>query len=321
MPAADGHPVDADAMFDAAAQRLGGQLRETVEQNGIDAAHGVFGFGLVARTDHEAVAAATDLGALGDDVQGRAVAVGRKETHGIAFGFALLANLFRQADGGEGAAGAEPFVFGDGRPFDGLAEAARLGDGGVEIGAGRVVDGYADGYVGGVIADAAFGNGLSEGFFEEEGVGDDLQAIGGPGVGLLAIGASRLTALVFVGEIGAVASAKAIDFAGETERGAGEFEIDGFTVLVGFEGGVELAAGEDGGVGDADFLDFFEVEEPRAVSQGVQGHDTNRGFVGVDQGKSNHYLPPMRVQPAANPSPVAIGSESWNRQRTVLARS
>ena len=186
--AADGQPVDADAMFDAAAQRLGGQLRETVEQNGIDAAHGVFGFGLVARTDHEAVAAATDLGALGDDVQGRAVAVGRKETHGIAFGFALLADLFGQADGGEGTAGAEPFVVGDGRPFDGLAEAASLGDGGVEIGAGRVVDGDADGDVGGVIADAAFGNGLSEGFFEEEGVGDDLQAIGGPGVGLLAVG-------------------------------------------------------------------------------------------------------------------------------------
>ena len=130
-----------------------------------------------------------------------------------------------------------------------------------------------------MIADAAFGDGLSEGFFEEEGIGDDLQAIGGPGVGLLAVGASRLSALVFVGEIGAVAPAKAIDLAGETERGAGEFEVDGFAVLVGFEGGVELPAGEDGGVGDADFLDFFEVEQARTVGQGVQGHDADRRLV------------------------------------------
>ncbi len=175
-------------MFDAAAQRLGGSLREAVEQNGIDAADRVLGFGLVARPDHEAVAAATDLGALGDDVQGGAVAVGREEPDRIALGFALLADLLRQADRGERAAGAEPFVVGDGRPFDGLAEAARLGDGGVEIGAGRVVDGDADGDVGGVIADAAFGDGLAEGFFEQDGIGDDLQAIGGPGFGLLAIG-------------------------------------------------------------------------------------------------------------------------------------
>ena len=266
-------------MFDAAAQRLGGQLREAVEQHGIDAADGVFGFGLVARTHHEAVAAATDLGALGDDVKGRAVAVGRKETHGIAFGFTLLANFFRQADGGEGASGAEAFVVGDGRPFDGLPEATCLGDSGVEIGAGRVVDGDADGDVGDVIADAAFGNGLTEGFFEEEGVGDDLEAVGGPGVGLPAIRASRLSALVFVGEIGAVAPAEAIDLAGQTERGAGEFEVDGFAVLVGFEGGVELTAGENGGVGDADFLDLFKVEEARTVRQGVQSHDTHRRLV------------------------------------------
>jgi len=74
---------------------------------------------------------------------------------------------------------------------------------------------------------------------------------------------------VFIGEIGAVAAAKAIDLAGEAEGGAGEFEIDGFAVLVGFEGGVKLPAGEDGGVGDADFLDLFEIEEAWAVGKGV----------------------------------------------------
>jgi hypothetical protein len=264
--------VDADAVFDATAKRLGGKLREAVQQDGIDAANGVFGFGLLGggpRADNETIAAATDLGALGDDMESRSVPVGRKETDGIALGFALLADLFRQANGSEGTAGAEAFVVGNGRSFDGLPEVASLGDGGAEISAGRVVDGDAHCDVGGVIAKAAFGNGLSEGFFEEEGIGDDLQAIRGPGVGLPAVGASRLSALVFVGEIGAVAPAEAIDLADETERGAGEFEVDGFAFLVGFESGVELPAGEDGGVGDADFLDLFEVKEPRAVGQGV----------------------------------------------------
>src|SRR6185437_7329356 len=106
--------------------------------------------------------------------------------------------------------------------------AACLGNGRLEIGAGRVINGNANGDIGGVITDAPFGNGLSEGFFEEQGVGDDLQAIRGPGVGLLTVGAARLSALVFIGEIGAVTPAEAIDLADETERGAGEFDIDGF---------------------------------------------------------------------------------------------
>jgi hypothetical protein len=262
-------------MFDAAAQRLGGQLGEAVEQNGIDAANGMFGFGLIARTNHEAVAAAPDLGALGDDVKGRTVAVGRKEADGIAFGFAILTDLFGQTDGSEGTAGAKAFVIGDGRPFDGLAEASRLGDGGLEIGAGGGVDGDADGDVGGVIADTAFGNGLREGFFEENGVGDDLQPIGGPGlrraggVSPRRIRSGGLTAFMFIGEIGAVAAAKAIDLAGEAEGGTGEFEIDGFAVFVGFEGGVKLPAGEDSFMGNADPFNLLKVEEAGTVGQGV----------------------------------------------------
>jgi hypothetical protein len=280
--------VNADAVFDAATERLSGKLREAVEQDGIDAAQGMFGFGLVAGSDDEAVAAATDTGARGDDVEGRAVAIGGKETNGIAFGFALLTDLFRQTDGRQRATGAEAVVVGDGRPFDGLAEATRLVDGGVEFGAGGFVDGDANGDVGGVIPNAAFGDGLSEGIFEEEGVGNELQAIGGPGVGRLAVGASRLTAFVFVGEIGAVASAQAIDLTGEAEGGAGELEIDGVAVLVGFECGVKLPAGEDGGVGDADFLDLFEVEEPWTVGQGVKGHDADGRLVGFEQGQGDH---------------------------------
>ena len=103
---------------------------------------------------------------------------------------------------------------------------------------------------------------------------------------------------MFIREIGAVAPGEGeVDLADQTESGAGEFEIDGLAVLVGFEGGVELPAGEDGGVGDADFLDFFEVEETTAIGQGMQGHDADGGFVGVEQGQGDHgdssewYLP------------------------------
>ncbi len=106
----------------------------------------VLGFAAaVARTDDEPVAAAPDLGALGDDVEGGAVPVGREEPDGLALGFPVLADFFRQADGGERAAGAEAFVVGDGRPFDGSRSRRAVGDGGAAVGAGRVVDGDADG--------------------------------------------------------------------------------------------------------------------------------------------------------------------------------
>ena len=124
--------------------------------------------GCVARADDEALAAAADLGALGDDVEGGAVAVGREEADGLALGFALLADLLGQADRGERAADAEPFVLGDRRPFDGLRGAGGPRRWPRAVGAGRVVDGHADGDVGGVIADAAFGDGLAEGLFEQE---------------------------------------------------------------------------------------------------------------------------------------------------------
>jgi hypothetical protein len=48
--------------------------------------------------------------------------------------------------------------------------------------------------------------------------------------------------------------------------------------------------GVHGGVGDADLLDLFEVEEARAVGQGVQGHDADWGVVGVEDGERGHGL-------------------------------
>ncbi len=56
---------------------------------------------------------------------------------------------------------------------------------------------------------------------------------------------------------------------------------------------MELPAGEDGGVGDADFLDFFEVEEARAVGEGVQRHDAQqagRGRPGRAERSWLHFL-------------------------------
>jgi hypothetical protein len=67
-----------------------------------------------------------------------------------------------------------------------------------------------------------------------------------------------------------------------------ESSPDGLAVLGGVEAGVQLAAGEDGGVGDADLLDLFEVEEARAVGERVQGHDAHRRLMGVDQGQGEH---------------------------------
>jgi hypothetical protein len=41
--------------------------------------------------------------------------------------------------------------------------------------------------------------------------------------------------------------------------------------------------------GDADLLDFFEIEETPAVGQGVQGHDADGRIVGVAKGQSEHW--------------------------------
>src|ERR1019366_9484958 len=101
--------------------------------------------GLVARPDDDAVAAATDMRSLGNDVEGGAVAVGREEADGVAFRLTFLTNLFGQANGGEGTAGAEGVVVADGPPVDRFTEPAGVGESLNEVGAGRVVDGDANG--------------------------------------------------------------------------------------------------------------------------------------------------------------------------------
>jgi hypothetical protein len=69
-------------------------------------------------------------------------------------------------------------------------------------------------------------------------------------------------------------------------RGTGQLQAGPPVALLGFE------AGEHGGVGDAHLLDLFEVDEARAVGQGVQGHDPQRRGVGVEDGKATMTNPP-----------------------------
>jgi hypothetical protein len=51
---------------------------------------------------------------------------------------------------------------------------------------------------------------------------------------------------------------------------------------------MQLAPGKDAGIGHADLLYLIQVEEPRTVRQGVQGHDADRGCVGIEDGESEH---------------------------------
>ena len=78
---------------------------------------------------------------------------------------------------------------------------------------------------------------------------------------------------MLVGDELPIAVADRVDLADQAERRVGQFELGPLAVLVGGERGVQLAAGVDPGVGDADLLDFFEVEQALAVGQRVEGHD------------------------------------------------
>jgi hypothetical protein len=57
-------------------------------------------------------------------------------------------------------------VIGKWRPFERPAQAMGLGDGADKLSPSLLVNGHADGHVGGVIPYPPFGDGLTEGFFE-----------------------------------------------------------------------------------------------------------------------------------------------------------
>jgi hypothetical protein len=123
--------------------------------------------------------------------------------------------LFREADGGKGAAGALALVGGDGRPHGGLAKLACAQDELTDLGAEVGVEGDADGDVVGVVADAALRDGTPAILFEEEGVGGDLDGVRWPGLGLAGRASTGAAALPVEGAAGVdevVGEADLLDF-------------------------------------------------------------------------------------------------------------
>ncbi len=149
-----------------------------------------------------------------------------------------LPDLLGEADRGQRASIAEPLVLRDRRPFGRLAELLRGADCLDEVVSRLGVDRDAYGDVVGVVSNPPLGDGLPRGGFDQHGVGDDLQPVGGPGHGRLVVAAGA-TAFVFVGEEGAITPPQCVDFADEAQARVGQFELGALSFLVGFERGVE----------------------------------------------------------------------------------
>ena len=93
---------------------------------------------------------------------------------------------------------------------------------------------------------------------------------------------------------------------------------------------MQLSAGEDAVVGDADFFDFFEVEQSSAVGEGVQGHrpapaaacesSTGSGSMGVTPGRGGLMV--VQARPAApRLKRIRSGQTSADSVRDKSARS
>ena len=108
-----------------------------------------------------------------------------------------------------------------------------------------------------VVANTPLGDRRTERFFEQYGVGDDLEPIRQPSLWSAVKTSGRQAALVFVGQIGAISTAKAIDLPEQTQRFAGEVQRHRLAVLLVLQSGVELPPGEHSVIGDVDLLDFL----------------------------------------------------------------
>jgi hypothetical protein len=96
---------------------------------------------------------------------------------------------------------------------------------------------------------------------------------------------------MFIGNVGPVAAANAIDLSGEPKSGTGEFYAGPFAVFIGFDAGVKFPACKDGGIGDADFLDFFEIKKPLAIPEGMESHHPDGRHMGIDGRERDHGDP------------------------------
>lgn len=148
-------------------QSLGGNLRETVEYYLTDLLAGNSFYGSIAAGNFDLPSGAADCGSGFEYVHDLAIVVGGKEAGGLPFGIAGESGFFGEADWGEGTASAEVFVVGDWGALGGKSQRSGCFDGCANFGAGRVVEGDANQYVVGVVADSAFWNGDAFGGFEE----------------------------------------------------------------------------------------------------------------------------------------------------------
>jgi hypothetical protein len=145
----------------------------------------------------------------------------------------------------------------------------------------RIINGYPHGHIVGMVVNAGFGHVLAGCFGKQHRVGDGLHPVGGPRF-RDAVGAPGAAALVLVGNQLAVAPAQVIDFAEQPEGFALDLDAAPLGVLVGVDGGVQLAPCKHGRVGYANLLDFFQIEQAFAVQQRMQGHHPKGRFVGHD---------------------------------------
>ena len=117
-----------------------------------------------------------------------------------------------------------------------------------------------------MIAHAPLRHRSAEVFGKENSIGGDLELVGLPSV--VASGAALL---VFYGDELTVAVAGEIHLAANAPSVASEFQTPPLTIPVrlGFVQGVPSV---NAVVGDADLLDFLQIEQPLAVGQRVQCH-------------------------------------------------
>jgi hypothetical protein len=152
--AGGGQPVDGDAVLDAPAQRLHRDLGEAVQQQRLDPPGWGAWFPGGARPDHRAVAAAPDMRPCETTCRVAPPRSGGKRRTGSRSGW----RSWRTSSGRQAGASEQPAqrrsLSAIAEPLDTLAQARGLEDGGAEVVAG------------GVVADAALGDGLAEGVFQ-----------------------------------------------------------------------------------------------------------------------------------------------------------
>src|SRR5262245_8967950 len=287
--------MHADLILRAEAERLSGNLSESMQHHLPDLVNRIEFRQFIGLSDFKPVSFVVNASALRDNMQRLPVIVGGKKTdRGLRTpdcGFVIRhfpffpcpplplfstpqlykSRFFWQTDRGERAFGAEFFVCNHGRSNDRRLQLAspsnRLGQQPPSV----IVNLYADGLVVGVIANAAFGNGLPRMLFDQGGVGDDLELVAPPRRGLAVHSPRRPPAFVLVRYQPPVAPPDAIHLADNSPLLTFELQGQPFAfVFVALDLDVKPPPGINTLIGDAQVLDVFQVKEPLAISERVQ---------------------------------------------------